>query len=73
MSDQNWLIWSNEHGAWWRPQASGYTRNIGEAGRYTKEFADDVCSEANWQPGVINEVAVQAPGVGIEREGGGNG
>jgi len=21
------LIWSNEHGAWWRPEAAGYTGN----------------------------------------------
>lgn len=25
------LIWSNEHGAWWRPDAAGYTGNRDEA------------------------------------------
>lgn len=32
MGEQKWLIWSNEHGAWWRPKSLGYTRIIGEAG-----------------------------------------
>jgi hypothetical protein len=33
MSDQEriWLVWSNEHGMWWRTGQMGYTRVIGEA------------------------------------------
>ena len=31
----NYLIWSNEHRAWWRPNAKGYTVHIKTAGRYT--------------------------------------
>lgn len=31
-------IWSAEHGAWWRPDASGYTVAIEGAGVY--DFAD---------------------------------
>ena len=34
-----YLIWSNEHGAWWRPNAAGYTMRIEEAGRYSREEA----------------------------------
>jgi hypothetical protein len=34
-----WLVWSNEHGAWWGPNESGYYTDIRSAGRYTKEKA----------------------------------
>lgn len=44
---QLYLIWSEEHGAWWRPFANGYTHFITEAGRYTKSQADDILVEAN--------------------------
>ncbi len=32
-------IWSGEHGAWWRPECSGYTDAICAAGVYTMEYA----------------------------------
>lgn len=42
-----WLIWSNEHRAWWKPMKCGYTRDVQEAGRYSYEEArrivDDAC------------------------------
>lgn len=56
-----WLIWSNEHGKWWRPNERGYTPIIAEAGRYPKRTADLICEKANYRPGLINEVAVLAP------------
>ena len=31
------LIWSQGHKAWWRPDAMGYTKKRSEAGRYTVE------------------------------------
>jgi hypothetical protein len=34
-----WLVWSNERGAWWGPNESGYYTDIRSAGRYTKEKA----------------------------------
>lgn len=34
-----YLIWSNEHRAWWRPNRMGYTIHIEAAGRYTREEA----------------------------------
>ena len=55
-----WLIWSNEHGAWWRPAKRGYTTVIAEAGLYPKSLADMICENANWGS-QINEVAVPAP------------
>lgn len=43
-----YLIWSNEHNAWWRPNGNGYTKSIEEAGRYTFERAAEICRDANW-------------------------
>ncbi len=34
-----YVIWSHEHHQWWRPDAMGYTPNLEEAGRYTREEA----------------------------------
>lgn len=59
-----YLIWSNEHGAWWRPNSCGYTGDMWEAGRYTKEKATDVCQKAanGWRDGTLPpEVTVPAP------------
>lgn len=33
------LIWSGQWGAWWRPNAKGYTTNIEEAGVYSLKNA----------------------------------
>jgi hypothetical protein len=40
-----WLIWSNEHRAWWRPASCGYTVDIAEAGRYTLAQGRRICAE----------------------------
>ena len=37
--EELWLVWSNEHGAWWGPNESGYYTDIRSAGRYRKEKA----------------------------------
>lgn len=34
-----YLIWSNEHRAWWRPNCCGYTVHLKAAGRYSREDA----------------------------------
>jgi hypothetical protein len=39
MSGDVYLVWSNEHRAWWRPNAQGYTVHHEAAGRYTREEA----------------------------------
>lgn len=46
MSEQ-WLIWSNEHFAWWRPNSLGYTTDISRAGRYDETEATAICDGAN--------------------------
>lgn len=38
-----YLIWSNDHGAFWRPNRAGYTQDMNQAGRYAKEEADKIC------------------------------
>jgi len=32
---------------WWKPNYRGYTKNIEEAGRYTKEEVDKICNQPN--------------------------
>lgn len=41
------LIWSNEHSAWWAPNKVGYTKVRAEAGRYELREAIRICAEAN--------------------------
>lgn len=44
MSD--YLIWSNQQTAWWRPAERGYTQSIEEAGRYDKPTAERIVARA---------------------------
>jgi hypothetical protein len=45
--DMKWLIWSNEHGGWWKPRELGYTHTRSEAGRYDFERALEIVTHAN--------------------------
>jgi hypothetical protein len=38
-----WLVWSNEHAAWWGPNNRGYYLDIGSAGRYSLQDALACC------------------------------
>lgn len=42
-----YLIWSIEHDAWWRPGRTGYTRTLSEAGRYSFIEAIQILQRAN--------------------------
>ena len=42
----DYLVWSNEHHAWWRHKSQGYARNILEAGRYTRAEAVDIADKS---------------------------
>jgi len=42
-----YVIWSKEHAGWWRPNKSGYTSILGDAGRYDKKQAGEIVDEAN--------------------------
>lgn len=41
-----YLVWSNEHGAWWRPNRQGYTVIFQSAGRYSRDEAISICANA---------------------------
>ena len=43
----NYLIWSEEHLAWWGPNEQGYTRSILAAGRYPLNKAEQIIQRAN--------------------------
>lgn len=47
----NYLIWSNEHRAWWRPDARGYTVHVDRAGRYSRDEALKHCRVRDQVPG----------------------
>jgi hypothetical protein len=40
----SYLIWSNEHRAWWRPNNAGYTTKFEATGRYSREDALRTCA-----------------------------
>lgn len=40
------MIWSNEHRAWWGPNNIGYTTNLSKAGVYSAEAAMRICEHA---------------------------
>lgn len=42
-----WLIWSNEHVAWWAEARNGYTNVVEDAGRYTYKEALEIVRNAN--------------------------
>jgi hypothetical protein len=44
---RSWLIWSEEHGAWWKAGRAGYTRSMREAGRYPLDEAAAIVDDAN--------------------------
>jgi len=38
-----YVVWSNEHRAYWGPGRVGYTRSFNAAGRYSQEVAFEIC------------------------------
>ena len=57
-----WLVWSNQHGAWWRPNRSGYTLDVAAAGRYALSDALQCAAARSRCPdGVPPEVIVPSP------------
>ena len=58
-----YLIWSNEHNAWWCPNSRGYTQFIELAGIYTIEEATKICNDANydWNMDKRNKIPNELP------------
>ena len=52
-----YLVWSHEHGAWWGPGRSGYTKGLQTAGRYSRDDALDICRNAIPTAGHIGAIA----------------
>lgn len=57
---EKFLIWSEEHGAWWRPSRWGYSQRIRDAGQYSAEQAEQICRDANFG-GRFYELAIPVP------------
>lgn len=56
-----WLIWSNEHRAWWKPNRHGYTTRTDQAGQFSFEDATKIVFEANRNSDQIEERMMEAP------------
>jgi hypothetical protein len=62
VSAVTYLLWSNKHEAWWRPDGWGYTDDIEQAGRFSEADAvENVVRSANC--GILDQVTsmVAAP------------
>ena len=51
MTDPAWLVWSVEHGQWWRRNGAGYTPLLGDAGRFT--LAEAMAAVGQRRPGAL--------------------
>lgn len=62
MNDE-WVIWSEQHGGWWLPGSMGYAPSLRAAGRYSESQAKLIEDTANrfLPEGVIAEVAMPDP------------
>lgn len=57
--DDEYLVWSNEHRAWWRPKARGYTIYLKAAGRYTRDEAIMHSRARDQADGILPELPVR--------------
>lgn len=57
-----YLVWSNEHGGWWKAGGWGYDAGLNEAGRFSRDEAIRICRQAlptAMHLGVISEIPVR--------------
>jgi hypothetical protein len=59
--DDIYLIWSQQAGAWWGPDANGYVGRLAEAGRYHRHTALRLCAGAvlSAKAGTLPELPVR--------------
>lgn len=54
-----YVIWSNEHRAWWKPGEFGYSTDFAEAGLYDRQIALALCiGRRRMKDGVPDEIAL---------------
>ena len=58
-----YVIWSIEHGAWWRPDRRGYTGHINDAGHYTLAECAVILEQANYR--ITHECAIPLSAVDV--------
>lgn len=53
--------WTEERNfpTWWRPKSRGYTDNPDNAGRYTKEEAEYICSDLHGTSELVHESQIE--------------
>jgi hypothetical protein len=56
-----YVLWSEEHGAWWGAVEWGYTRSLLAAGRYSEADARKIADDANRYSKTLQEVALPDP------------
>lgn len=58
--EEQYLIWSVEHQAWWARDSMGYVHDVRVAGLYPKAVAEEICRKANryLSAGVVHEVMI---------------
>lgn len=67
-----YLIWSNEHRAWWGPDHRGYVKGVWSAGTYSRDEALAVCRSALGTAGhlgILAEIPVRLADVATFLEG----
>ena len=69
---KEYVIWSNEHLAWWAPKRMGYARDIAAAGLYTKAEALEIVANATmgqWRgPAPVHELPVRIEDLPVEAQ-----
>lgn len=57
-----YLIWADRQGMWWRALLDGYTRIIGEAGRYSRAEAEEIVRNDDMADSVVMVPAPELAG-----------
>lgn len=65
-----YLIWSNEHNAWWRPNSRGYAVDSTAAGIYSFNEARGICWKGRdgWTKSDVTPDEIMVPLEGIPHE-----